>query len=156
MDYEKKYKNLVAKIKNAYLYAQTDSTKAVLESIFPELAESEDERVNEEIRNFLIDMECKREWIAYLEKQKEQKPAEWSEEDEEKLGDPINYFEGDTLNCSSKDMVAWLKSLRPQSHWKPSAEQMGSLRLAIDSAKKAQMNATANILNEIYEQLKKL
>lgn len=45
MDYEKEYKNLVAKVKNAYLYAQTDSTKAVLESIFPELTESEDERM---------------------------------------------------------------------------------------------------------------
>ena len=43
MDYEKKYKELEGKIKNAYLYAQTDSTKAVLEDIFPEIKESEDE-----------------------------------------------------------------------------------------------------------------
>ena len=41
--YEKKYKELEGKIKKAYLYAQTDSTKAVLEEILPELAESEDE-----------------------------------------------------------------------------------------------------------------
>ena len=41
--YEKKYKELVAKIKNAHLYAQTDSTKNVLEGILPELQESEDE-----------------------------------------------------------------------------------------------------------------
>lgn len=43
MDYEKEYKKLKADISNAYLYAQTDSTKAVLESILPELKESEDE-----------------------------------------------------------------------------------------------------------------
>lgn len=52
MDYEKKYKELVGKIKNAYLYAQTDSTKAVLEDILPELTESEDER----IRKALIEL----------------------------------------------------------------------------------------------------
>lgn len=43
MDYEKEYKKLKAGITNAYLYAHTDSTKAVLESILPELKESEDE-----------------------------------------------------------------------------------------------------------------
>lgn len=48
--YEKKYKELEGKIKKAYLYAQTDSTKAVLEEILPELAESEDEI----IRKWLI------------------------------------------------------------------------------------------------------
>ena len=42
--YEKKYKELEGKIKKAYLYAQTDSTKAVLEEILPELKESEEER----------------------------------------------------------------------------------------------------------------
>lgn len=88
-NYIKEYKNLVANIKNAYLYAQTDSTKAVLESILPELAESEDERIRKEIIEFAntlkswvesgrismalrkddIDM-CNR-WIAYLEKQKD-------------------------------------------------------------------------------------
>lgn len=49
MDYEKKCKELVAKIKNAHLYAQTDSTKNVLEGILPELAESEDERIRKAI-----------------------------------------------------------------------------------------------------------
>ena len=48
--YEKKYKELVGKIEKAYLYAQTDSTKAVLEEIHPEL-KSEDERVKEELKH---------------------------------------------------------------------------------------------------------
>ena len=52
MDNEKKYKELVGKIEKAYLYAQTDSTKAVLEEILPELKESEDER----IRNWLEEL----------------------------------------------------------------------------------------------------
>ena len=45
-------------------------------TLFPEFVESEDERIRKEIRNFLIDMECKKEWIAYMEKQKEQKPID--------------------------------------------------------------------------------
>lgn len=49
MENEKKYKELVGKIKKAYLYAQTDSTKAVLEDILPELAESEDEKIRKEL-----------------------------------------------------------------------------------------------------------
>lgn len=61
-------------IRNIY---QTDKEKEALETLIPELKESEDERVRKEIYNFLIDMECKKEWIAYLEKQKEQQPAEW-------------------------------------------------------------------------------
>lgn len=48
-----------------------------IKTLIPEFRESEDERIRKEIYNFLIDMECKKEWIAYLEKQKEQKPAEW-------------------------------------------------------------------------------
>jgi len=77
MDYENKYKEIVGLIKKAYLYAQTDSTKAVLEEIFPELKESEDEKVRKENVRF-IQMEAEDEivgnkWLAWLEKQGEQK-----------------------------------------------------------------------------------
>ena len=51
MDYEKEYKELVGKIDKAYLYALTDSTKAVLEEIRPELREIGDE----EVRKAMID-----------------------------------------------------------------------------------------------------
>ena len=81
MDYEQKYKKLVAGIKNAYLYAQTDSTKRVLENILPELAESEDEQIRKRLIEIVglyygtsaIDPE-RDEVLAWLEKQKEQKP----------------------------------------------------------------------------------
>lgn len=74
MDYEKEYKSFMAKVKKAHQFAQTDSTKSVLEDILPQLRESEDERVRKE----LIDMikACtnwphKKEYVKYLEKQKE-------------------------------------------------------------------------------------
>lgn len=49
MNYETEYKKLKADIKKAYLFAQTDSTKAVLEHILPELKESEGERIRKEL-----------------------------------------------------------------------------------------------------------
>lgn len=52
MDYGKKYKELVGKIKKAYLYVQTDSTKSTLEEILPELKESEDEKIRKAIMEF--------------------------------------------------------------------------------------------------------
>lgn len=52
MNYEKKYKEIVGEIRKAYLYAQTDSTKAVLKEIFPELAKSEEEKVRKALIDF--------------------------------------------------------------------------------------------------------
>ena len=73
MDYEKKYKDALSHAKQAYgTGAYDDST---LEAIFPELAESEDERIRRELisqveksRHHPAD---KARWISWLEKQKE-------------------------------------------------------------------------------------
>lgn len=82
--YEKKYKEIVGKIRKAYQYAQTDSTKAVLKEIFPELAESEDEKIRKEIVRF-IQMEVEDEivgnkWLAWLGKQGERQSI-WTDND---------------------------------------------------------------------------
>lgn len=74
MDYENKYKELVGKIDKAYLSAQTDSTKAVLEEIRPELKEDKDERIRRNIIAALkgegyYDCDLKNECIAWVEKQ---------------------------------------------------------------------------------------
>ena len=130
----------------------------IIEEIFPQLCESEDERM----RKMLIErVRTATEWtiglrdliLAWLEKQKEQvtdesdkiaaayqlgrsderkqkeqKPVEWSEEDESILNNITAYG---YLNI---DDLEWLKdlpnrfSLRP--HWKPSEEQMEELKEA--------------------------
>ena len=78
-NYEKKYKELVGKIDKAYLYAQTDSTKAVLEEIRPELKDSRNEKIRKAIRyaigqsthsdGTLINGVSSKEALAWLEKQ---------------------------------------------------------------------------------------
>ena len=56
--------------------------------------------------------------LAWLEKQKEQKPIEWSEEDIKRLESVIHRTEvicGGNAYGEIKDDIDWLKSLRPQS-----------------------------------------
>lgn len=154
MDYKKEYEAMVQRARELHKGGNA-LTKQQMEIVYPELAESEDKRVNEEIRNFLIDMECKREWIAYLEKRKEpdychhevglsgcseeyskgyydgwnncnqqhsqleaeQKPAEWSEEDERIRGhiiDVLTYYAENHNSITEafiKRDINWFKSL---------------------------------------------
>ena len=92
---------------------------------------------------------------------------EWSEDDEETLKDIIAGLEATKQltyrhepsgrACYNK-WIAWLKSLRPQPHWKPSEEQMRALRLArsfvVDDFGKT--TTVSETLKELEEQLKKL
>ena len=100
-----------------------------IDEVFPELKESEDERIRKELIGFLThraevtgfideDKDCKR-WIAYLEKQKEQKPAEWSEEDERTLESFLGWLQG---SMGEKTYSSWLKSLPERFSLKPKQE----------------------------------
>ena len=140
--YEKKYKEIVGQLKKAYLYAQTDSTKAVLEEIFPELKESEDERIRKEIARFiLIEVEDEivgNKWIAWLEKQGEKKSQRmisaeakeamydkpsWSEKDEQHIDSLLKRLDGLCRNEFERTRFAisedrdWLTSLKERIGW---------------------------------------
>lgn len=165
-----------------------------IDEVFPELKESEDERIrkhliarlkplaeNDGIFDYLI---TKDRVLAYLEKQKEQKPvhtakemwkemrlevyaqasgnrhepnysddstkmfslcdideifekigdstvgsqsAEWSEEDELMRTAVIQTLKMFGGRGTTEMQIDWLKSLRPQPHWKPSKVQMKAL-----------------------------
>ena len=133
MDYEKKYNEALGWMREMYP-CLTDSLREDAEHYFPELKESEDERVRKELIEHIKheawvsdeQLEQKHRFIAYLEKQKEQKPAEWSEEDERLKQYAIHGLEkyikehpdpefGNATPCE-KAAVRWLKSLRPQHH----------------------------------------
>jgi len=241
--YEKKYNEALERAKQLHSEDCSAENKDTCEFIFPELRESEDERIRKFIKDELMclrvgekDSDRDKELlnaIAWLEKQKEQKPcdncneheigyrrglkvgyqqaldeqkpAEWSEEDEKMLLSIINAFRNGTVstigqeqwlkslpkrfnlqpiqewseedekirigliatlrgfgantstNSTSRNYtfpreIEWLKSLRPQNHWKPSEvcygakgdpdpagvlkptkEQMEALQRAIDA-----------------------
>ena len=59
------------------------------------------------------------------------KPAEWSEEDEKTIDEAVEYIEnyaeyvqGEFSKQHVLDLARRVDSLRPQPHWKPSEEQM--------------------------------
>ena len=91
--------------------------KEIIRQQYPELAESEDERIRKEIIAFLQSMngycnptqdwDLRNRWLPYLEKQKEQQPAEWSEEDKYRLEQAINALGRNGYYV----LVDWLKSL---------------------------------------------
>ena len=77
MDYKKKYQNALEWAKSIY-----PSTFGVdredLEHFFPELKESEDERIRKELIEFVKSRGgFKQEYITWLEKQKEKKPFDY-------------------------------------------------------------------------------
>ena len=92
---------------------------------------------------------------------------EWSEEDNEKverLRSIVNdcAFRNDALDVNGdycegdyEELDDWLKSLRPQPHWKPSEEKMVALDAAISYLEESD-NEDYEILNSLYEDLKKL
>lgn len=92
---------------------------------------------------------------------------EWSEDDEEMLNTILSFSpilkglaecnmilgrEGNQVKVIDK-CNAWLKSLRPQSHWNPSEEQMDELE-KVSSGNTCAFNY--GILRKLYDDLKKL
>jgi len=94
-----------------------------------------------------------------LEYMKPDTSAEWSEEDEKMLSDLRSLLgclvgEGKISLKTRKKFSMWLKSLRPQPHWKPSEEQMYALATRLDGPNDG--TAIGNSLRSLYSDLKAL
>ena len=81
--YEKKYKEALERARKHYKETPNNVYKAMLEQIFPDIEESEDKKIKEEIINYFrcqsrdepTRKEIHNKWIDWLEKQGEQKPT---------------------------------------------------------------------------------
>lgn len=103
--------------------------------IFPELAESEDERIRKELIFYFQEEipQCSiqehadkmKEFIAWLEKQGEKKPA-WSEDDEENLNWFEKFFRAESVIAEGKDIpqyrYLWFKNLKDRVQPQPKQE----------------------------------
>lgn len=117
--------------------ATIDGNKIILTRI-----ENEDERVRKALITFFQGFPYSaiekagtnlKEAIAWLEKQGEQKSS-WSKEDENTIKVLMNIIRKSEIINSiiytdslKEKLYDWLKSIRPQNHWKPSDEQMRAL-----------------------------
>ena len=124
MDYEKKYREVLERATKAKNNASlSKGTIRVLEIIFPELKESEDERIRktlfETFSNFNADGTfwtdtlriSKNNVLAWLEKQGKPK---WSEEDDKMFDKIVNFLMSiETLKCADFNiMYNWLDSIK--------------------------------------------
>ena len=86
--------------------------------IFPELCESEDERVRKAILELvkqsseILDKQNQNNMINWLEKQGEQQPVNWSEEDEEHYKACLQYFDTVKPDMVYYNDYQWLKQLK--------------------------------------------
>lgn len=87
----------------------------------------------------------------------EMKNPAWSKEDEENLQGIIaeieaNKHSGPVYDIPTYDrFLSWLKSIRPQNHWKPTEAQLASLTIACDRNDRIGFDLT-----QLLEDLKKL
>ena len=193
MDYEKKYKDALEKARKLCAYPTIQPFVSDLKDLFPELAESEDEKIRKELIEYIknwkkaycsdsVKQDILDNFIAWLEKQGEQKP-EWSEEDERKrnglvkgLKDRMGFgWASDPF--SREEYISWLKSLKgrvspqkqcphynngqcevgkpngvPQKQWRPTEEQIQALSNTKDDC----IGETYDILDLLLRQLKAL
>ena len=91
----------------------------------------------------------------------EQKPVEWSEEDEKFYESFMHKLEVCDLLSNVENVWACnkLKSIRPQKQWKPTMEQMEALQVVLEhgvAAPDREASLAEKHLQEFYEQLKAL
>lgn len=135
-------------------------SQEVAEKYFHQFNEDEDEKIRKELIDFLshvIPIDKYHRWMAYLEKQKS---VEWSEEDEFMRNAFINLVEMYYGSCINKQemnkMLDWLKSLKSQSHWKPTKNQLKSFDAILENHGSNFSTANYETMKELYEQLKAL
>ncbi len=165
--------------------ADKDLVKGVATTIFPELKESENERIRKWLYDYISNCPNnnfdfyggvgKDAVLNYLEKQKEAEnvsastmiPSWWGEEQKQEQKS-AEWSEEDEemllsiINAFRNGTVStigqeqWLKSLRPHPHWKPSEEQIEYLSKAIYILGEEGDCRTAAVLNELRKDLKNL
>lgn len=192
MDFEKEYKRkalepIVSYIESVMASYSKEELEDLIKKALPE-RESEDERIRKRLVEYFNgyydrfssgnnvnvyweSLEVKA-VIAWLEKQKEQGPAEWSEEDVEMLESIIKDYDYlcriwlqdyekrlGGADCEARidirNQITWLKSLRPQPHWKPSDEQIDALNSIILNGSFTYVGQVQDLIS-LKDDLKKL
>lgn len=93
-------------------------------------------------------------WLNSI-KDRVQPKQEWSKDDKKQLDRAIYMMEQLGMTKSWDDVYNWLKSLKPQKHWKPSEEQMSMLtRVCSNLHLRASMDADR--MDEFLDELKTL
>lgn len=114
MDYEKAYKEALERAKGLIDFC-SDSELKTLENVFPELRESDDEGIRKELMELVSscadgEFPHKSEWLAWLEKQREQNHWKPCIGELVELGNVIEYIESG--KSGYKGGISYLKTLK--------------------------------------------
>lgn len=119
MDYEEKYKRALKKAQELQENSNGMILKKWLWSVFPELKESEDEKVRNELISFIKKRDrsgCDYnydQWIAWLEKQAERKTPQWMidflDNYRRKIGCSLDYDEARDVDGKILCIKEWLE-----------------------------------------------
>ena len=156
MDYKEKYEQAINFIKDLYPHT-SDYVKEKLDDFFPELKESEDERVSKEIISAIKeDWPGHTDWIAWLEKQGEQEA--WTEEDKKMLKWVIGYLENKMLNApmgeertACKNAIVWFEKLKDEQKSVDKVEPKFKVGDLIKYDKDGEVNRVVEITSDGYK-----
>lgn len=130
-NYEQKYKEAFERAKELHDKHPLGEppTWTICEQIFPELKESEGEKIRKECIELIASIrtssdsyygfkqnEKKTRCIKWLENQK---PVEWSEEDKEMISDLIDLLNGGKTTIPTKTYINWLNVIKNRAHLQP-------------------------------------
>jgi hypothetical protein len=109
----KAYDEALKKARQLCAYPTTKPFISDLQDLFPELKESDDERIRKAIRTLILSVPDIYERIGFsqgecfdwIQKQGEQKPIEWHREDEQKLNACFGYIPDESLRRWLTDII---------------------------------------------------
>lgn len=175
MDYRERYEKLVNSDWFKEIYHNKSLGDCPVE--IPELRESEDEKVKKALLHLVKSQKELHFGIAeydgvnwcdivdWLEKQKEHHHTEWSDEDEKMFNRVIESmidYQAIAIDCgrsqiekNAEEEIKWLKSIKPQLHWKPSEENIKDLEWCADLVKE-KMGVGFHRLQVFIDELKTL
>lgn len=162
----KAYDEAIERARNLYNSEETSAeVEIACENIFPELIESEDERIKRLLHSIASKMSFhlhdiftdeEFQWFdawanAWLEKQGEQKPA-WSEEDEKMLNNiDITLFEEKSIpNVKYWKFMNWLKSLKERTFTKKDVDD-AYIKGVCDAKQELEKQGTPKEITVTYE-----
>lgn len=123
-----------------------------LETLIPEFRKTEDEKVADEIIDFIhyngggYPFGSKEKWKSWIN---DRRKSTWTEEDDRIMASIVS----DTVQEVPLDdeQINWIKSFKARKCWKPTNEQLGSLASACNGH-----ILNLDYLNSLYNDLKKL
>lgn len=170
-DYKAKYEEALEKARQFSEKPLQEDSSNIVEYIFPELAESEDERIRKDIIIFISfyadneeitteQRETLNSWIAWLEKQGEQKPVDtvipFGAKDSELIEETYHIPDGYHAEINSNTIVIKKGEHKPTEWSKEDIRHIKTIMILLEGEKIGQTDGGLDVLNKEIAWLKSI